>query len=158
VKTFVLVLSLIVSSSTFASTSRSSEMLLADDGFAAAPNLIDESEVENLILAMNDFLKEDGKYRSDMEPIFRNLRRELTKLKEKGYLRLEFDPRRMSDDDLAALIRKMASYKQVAGPSLLVKTIHTTLVCTSLLTGKCGRLPEVQVPRPSPSISITGTR
>ncbi|KYG60572.1 hypothetical protein AZI85_11210 [Bdellovibrio bacteriovorus] len=119
---------------------------------------IDERDLEALIEALNEFIQADQKYRSDMEPIFRNIRRELTKLKAKGLLKMEFDPRRLSDDDLAEKIRKMTAYKKVAGPSVLVKTIHVGMVCTGLLTGKCGRLPEIQMPPPAPITRATGTR
>ncbi|KYG69231.1 hypothetical protein AZI87_08470 [Bdellovibrio bacteriovorus] len=119
---------------------------------------IDEKELEALIEALNEFIKADQKYRSDMEPIFRNIRRELAKLKEKGLLKMEFDPRRISNDDLAEKIRKMTAYKKVAGPSMLVKTIHIGMVCTGLLTGKCTRLPEIQRPGPAPITRETGTR
>lgn len=119
--------------------------------------VIQEEDLFDLVTAMNEFLKADHKYRADMEPIFRNLRRELLKLKQKGILKAEFDPRRLSNDELAEKIRKMATYKEVAGPSMLVKTIQVGLVCTGLLTGKCGRLPEIQVPAPLP-ITRMGTK
>ncbi|MEK2645142.1 hypothetical protein [Bdellovibrio sp. BCCA] len=119
---------------------------------------IDERDLDALVEALNEFIKADQKYRSDMEPIFRNIRRELAKLKEKGLLKMEFDPRRLSDEDLAEKIRKMTTYKEVAGPSVLVKTIQVGMVCTGLLTGKCGRLPEIQMPAPAPITRATGTR
>lgn len=147
----------VFSSCAFATTGNQAVTRYQLQSESPAPE-IDEKDLEDLVEALNEFIKADQKYRSDMEPIFRNIRRELAKLKEKGLLKMEFDPRRISNEELAEKIRKMTAYKKVAGPSVLVKTIHVGMVCTGLLTGKCGRLPEVQLPAPAPITRATGTR
>ncbi|WP_374079755.1 hypothetical protein [Bdellovibrio bacteriovorus] len=155
---FILFLIFIFSFGASATTGNSSDTKYSATENESTVQTIDERDLEDLIEALNEFLAADRKYRSDMEPIFRNIRRELLKLKQKGLLKMEFDPRRLSNEDLAEKIREMVAYKQVAGPSVLVKTIHVGLVCTGLLTGKCGRLPEIQMPSPAPITSSSGTR
>lgn len=155
---FILSLILVFSTGALATTGNSSDTKYSATESESTVQTIDERDLEDLIEALNEFLAADRKYRSDMEPIFRNIRRELLKLKQKGLLKIEFDPKRLSDEDLAEKIWKMAAYKEVAGPTMLVKTIHAGLVCTSLLTGKCGRLPEIQMPGPPPMTRSTGTK
>lgn len=119
-----------------------------------------EADLEGLVSAMNDFLSADRKYRSDTETPLKEVRRELAKLKEKGVLKLEFDPRRLSDDDLAAKIRRLSASSpvQVAGPTTFTKAVHASIVCLSLLTGKCARMPELRIETPGPSITIEGSK
>lgn len=155
---YILSLILVFSTGALATTGNSSDTKYSAIENASTVQTIDERDLEDLIEALNEFLAADHKYRSDMEPIFRNIRRELLKLKQKGLLKMEFDPRRLSNEDLAEKIREMVAYKQVAGPSVLVKTIHVGMVCTGLLTGKCGRLPEVQMPEPVPITRSLGTK
>lgn len=127
---------------------------------AKTPPALDPNELENLVTAMNDFLSADRKYRSDTEGPLKDVRRELTKLKDKGVLKLEFDPRRLSDDELGAKIRHLAASSpvQVAGPSNFTKAVHASIVCLSLLTGKCARMPELRFESPSPSITVEGSK
>ncbi|WII71897.1 hypothetical protein QJS83_15645 [Bdellovibrio sp. 22V] len=153
----LIVSSLLVSLSVFAKTDPSHLNATSTLGELPAP-VIDERDLDALVEYFNEFLAADRKYRADMEPIFKNIRRELAKLKEKGLLKMEFDPRRLTNEELAEKIHKMATYEKVAGPSILVKTIHVGFVCTGLLTGKCGRLPEIQRPAPAPIIMSTGTK
>lgn len=159
---FAIILSmcLLFSSLSFAKGDSASSAKDLSLGSSKETPVIHEEDLDTLVTAMNDYLKEGYKYRADTEMYFRIIRRELLKLKQQGLLKEDFDPRRLSDDELGDKIRKLqkSAEVEVAGPSVSQSIVHTTLVCVALLTGKCPRLPELKY-EPAPiTIQSSGSK